>query len=49
MDNADGTIRRLLSGAEVTDELRVRRGTAYRWIRAGSLPAIRIGGASEHE
>jgi excisionase family DNA binding protein len=44
MDNTDGTVRRLLTVAEVAEELRVTRGTAYRWIRTGSLPAIRIGG-----
>ena len=44
MDNADGTARRLLAVAEVADELRVTRGTAYRWIRAGDLPAVRVGG-----
>jgi excisionase family DNA binding protein len=44
MGNTDGTIRRLLTVAEVAEELRVTRGTAYRWIRTGSLPAIRIGG-----
>jgi len=25
-------------------KLRVTRGTAYRWIRAGDLPAVRVGG-----
>ena len=44
MDNTDGTVRRLLTVAEVAENLRVTRGTAYRWIRAGSLPADRIGG-----
>jgi excisionase family DNA binding protein len=28
----------------VSEELRVTRGTAYRWIREGSLPAVRVGG-----
>ena len=42
MDNTGGTIRRLLTVAEVAEELRVTRGTAYRWIRTGSLPAVRI-------
>ena len=44
MDNTDQTIRRLLTVAEVAQELRVTRGTAYRWIRTGRLPAVRIGG-----
>jgi excisionase family DNA binding protein len=44
MDNTYGTPRRLLTVAEVASELRVTRGTAYRWIRTGSLPAVRIGG-----
>ena len=44
MDNTDGTAHRLLTVAEVADELRVTRGTAYRWIRAGDLPAVRVGG-----
>ena len=44
VDNTDGTTRRLLTVAEVAQELRVTRGTAYRWIRTGSLPAVRIGG-----
>jgi excisionase family DNA binding protein len=38
------TVRKLLTVAEVSEELRVTRGTAYRWIREGSLPAVRVGG-----
>jgi excisionase family DNA binding protein len=37
--------RKLLTVAEVAEELRVTRGTAYRWIGTGYLPAIRVGGA----
>jgi excisionase family DNA binding protein len=44
MDNTDGTARRLLTVAEVAQELRVTRGTAYRWARDGQLPTIRVGG-----
>ena len=38
------TVRKLLTVPEVSEELRVTRGTAYRWIREGSLPAVRVGG-----
>ena len=44
MDNTNGTVRKLLTVAEVATELRVARSTAYRWIRTGSPPAVRIGG-----
>jgi excisionase family DNA binding protein len=44
MDNTDGTPRRLLTVAEVANELRVTRGTAYRWIRSGNLPSVRVAG-----
>jgi excisionase family DNA binding protein len=33
-----------LTVAEVSDELRVTRGTTYKWIREGTLPAVRVGG-----
>ncbi len=29
--------------AEVADEMRVSRATAWRWIRDGKLPATRVG------
>jgi excisionase family DNA binding protein len=44
MQETDETVRKLLTVAEVCEELRVTRGTAYRWIREGSLPAVRVGG-----
>jgi excisionase family DNA binding protein len=44
MDNTDRTARRLLTVAEVARELRVTRGTAYRWIRTGNLPSVRVAG-----
>jgi len=44
MDNTDRTARRLLTVAEVARELRVTRGTAYRWIRSGNLPSVRVAG-----
>lgn len=34
---------RLLTAAEVADELRVSTMTIYRLIRRGELPAVRIG------
>jgi excisionase family DNA binding protein len=34
----------LLTVAEAAAELRVSRGTAYRWIADGLLPHVRIGG-----
>jgi excisionase family DNA binding protein len=44
MPDQDETARRMLTVAEVAEQLRVSRPTAYRWIRSGSLPAVRIGG-----
>src|SRR5215468_1576117 len=44
VDNTDRTARSLLTVAEVANELRVTRGTAYRWIRSGKLPSVRIAG-----
>jgi excisionase family DNA binding protein len=44
MQTTDRTVRKLLTVAEVSEELRVTQGTAYRWIREGSLPAVRVGG-----
>jgi excisionase family DNA binding protein len=43
MQQTDVTTRKLLTVAEVSRELRVTRGTAYRWIREGALPAVRVG------
>ncbi len=34
---------RFLTPEEVADLLRVSRRTVYNWLRAGQLPAIRIG------
>lgn len=44
METTDHTVRTLLTVAEVSDELRVTRGTTYKWIREGTLPAVRVGG-----
>lgn len=35
---------RLLTVSEVAAELRVSRMTVYRWIHAGDLPGLRVGG-----
>jgi hypothetical protein len=37
MDNTGGSIRRLLTVAEIAEELRATRGTAFRWIKTESL------------
>jgi hypothetical protein len=39
MEKTNNTVTKLLTVAEVCEELRVTRGTAYRWIRDGNLPA----------
>jgi excisionase family DNA binding protein len=44
MEKTDRTARTLLTVAEVSDELRVTHGTTYKWIRDGTLPAVRVGG-----
>ncbi len=44
MEKTDRTARTLLTVAEMSDELRVTRGTTYKWIREGTLPAVRVGG-----
>lgn len=36
---------RLLTVTETADLARVAKTTVYRWIRAGELPAIRLGGS----
>jgi len=35
---------KLLTVREVAHQLRVNEQTAYRWIREGTLPAVRVGG-----
>ena len=47
MQETNETVGKLLTVAGVSEELRVTRGTAYRWIREGSLPAVRVGGTHE--
>jgi excisionase family DNA binding protein len=37
--------RRLLRGHEVARRLNVSLATAYRWIKAGILPVVRVSGA----
>jgi excisionase family DNA binding protein len=44
METTVCTVRTLLTVAEVSDELRVTRGTTHKWIREGRLPAVRVGG-----
>lgn len=36
-------VQRLLTAAEVADQLRVSTMTIYRLIRSGELPAVRVG------
>lgn len=38
-----GMSERLLTAAEVADQLRVSTMTIYRLIRSGELPAVRVG------
>lgn len=38
-----GMTERLLTAAEVADQLRVSTMTIYRLIRSGELPAVRVG------
>ncbi len=44
MHEQDETAGLMLTVTEVAEQLRVSRPTAYRWVRTGSLPAVRIGG-----
>ena len=41
---ADEAPPKLLRVSEVAEQLRVNPQTAYRWIREGTLPAVRVGG-----
>lgn len=41
--NGVGMSERLLTAAEVADDLRVSTMTVYRLIRRGELPAVRVG------
>jgi len=34
----------MLTVPEVAEKLRVNPQTAYRWVREGTLPAVRVGG-----
>ena len=44
MNDTHGT-RTMLTPAEAADQLRVSRGTIYRWCRQGWIPNVQVGGA----
>jgi hypothetical protein len=49
MANTNGTVRRLLTVAEVAEELRITRVTALSPDLDRKPPAIRIGGTPQYE
>jgi len=42
--NKDEAQPGMLTVPEVAEKLRVNPQTAYRWVREGTLPAVRVGG-----
>ena len=39
----DATPRRIVTAPELAESLKVQRGTIYRWVRKGKIPAFKIG------
>ena len=44
MNDTHATSQLLMTPAQLAEQFQVSRSTAYRWIRSGEVPSVRLGG-----